>query len=424
MQADPTSPEHGQYGFLQDLVRHVAYETLSKKERRSRHLAAAAYLVDAFPNEDEITEVLASHYLDAYTALPDAEDAAEVKAKARAALVRAGDRAESLGAAGEALRYLEQAARLDRRPARASRAPRPRRLARLPTPQTGRRPSDCSASRSRSTRRTTTCGLQRGCPAVSRPSRVGRERSRRRSRGGKRHLQPWRSTSRERSSRVSRTALAGDYFFRGEKEKALEKAELAIELAESLGSPEILARAFSAKALVTHGRRPEEVDRTSPARTRDRPRARSPRTRGQRALQSLRPHVPARPLRRRPRLSRRCARGRAPPEAIGRRNGAFSARRRTPSSCSGAGTRRSPPSRRCRTERLLEGVTAGLPELTARDPRRAGRDRPGGARALSLRAPPGFGERPGPGLLPHRCRRGRARREPLRRSPPNRHRGR
>ena len=44
----PASPEHGQYGFLQDLVRHVAYETLSKKERRARHLAAAAYLVDAF----------------------------------------------------------------------------------------------------------------------------------------------------------------------------------------------------------------------------------------------------------------------------------------------------------------------------------------------------------------------------------------
>ena len=44
VQADPRSPEHGQYGFLQDLVRHVAYETLSKRERRSRHLAAAEYL--------------------------------------------------------------------------------------------------------------------------------------------------------------------------------------------------------------------------------------------------------------------------------------------------------------------------------------------------------------------------------------------
>src|SRR5206468_3305260 len=38
VQADPRSPEYGQYSFLQDLVRHVAYETLSKGERRSRHL--------------------------------------------------------------------------------------------------------------------------------------------------------------------------------------------------------------------------------------------------------------------------------------------------------------------------------------------------------------------------------------------------
>ena len=36
VQTDPRSPEHGQYGFLQDLVRHVAYETLSKRERRAR----------------------------------------------------------------------------------------------------------------------------------------------------------------------------------------------------------------------------------------------------------------------------------------------------------------------------------------------------------------------------------------------------
>ena len=58
VQADPRSPEHGQYGFLQDLVRHVAYETLSKRERRARHLAAAAYLSAAFADdEDEVVEV-------------------------------------------------------------------------------------------------------------------------------------------------------------------------------------------------------------------------------------------------------------------------------------------------------------------------------------------------------------------------------
>ena len=41
IQADPRSPERGQYGFLQDLVKHVAYETLSKQERKAQHLAAA-----------------------------------------------------------------------------------------------------------------------------------------------------------------------------------------------------------------------------------------------------------------------------------------------------------------------------------------------------------------------------------------------
>ena len=82
VQADPRSPEHGQYGFLQDLVRHVAYETLSKRERRARHLAAAGYLEAAFAAEEsEIVEVVASHYLDAYHAAPDADDAEEIEAK-------------------------------------------------------------------------------------------------------------------------------------------------------------------------------------------------------------------------------------------------------------------------------------------------------------------------------------------------------
>ena len=113
VQADPRSPEHGQYGFLQDLVRHVAYETLSKRERRVRHLAAAAHLSAAFAeDEDEVVEVIASHYLAANEAAPDADDADEIKGKARAMLVRAGERAESLAAAAEARRYFEQAVEL------------------------------------------------------------------------------------------------------------------------------------------------------------------------------------------------------------------------------------------------------------------------------------------------------------------------
>jgi predicted ATPase/class 3 adenylate cyclase len=112
VQSDPRSPERGQYGFLQDLVRHVAYETLSKRERKTRHLAAAAHLEQAFTQEEEVAEVLASHYMAALEAAPEAEDAQAIKAKAREMLTRAGERAGSVGAPEEGRRYYEQAAAL------------------------------------------------------------------------------------------------------------------------------------------------------------------------------------------------------------------------------------------------------------------------------------------------------------------------
>jgi predicted ATPase/class 3 adenylate cyclase len=111
VQSDPRSPEHGQYGFLQDLLRKVAYETLSKADRKTRHLAAAAYLEQAL-GEQEVVQVVASHYLDAYRAAPDASDAPRIKATAGEQLARAGERAASLGANGEAERYFAQAAEL------------------------------------------------------------------------------------------------------------------------------------------------------------------------------------------------------------------------------------------------------------------------------------------------------------------------
>ena len=45
MQADPRSPERGQYAFLQDIVKRVAYETLSLRDRKAKHLAAAEFLL-------------------------------------------------------------------------------------------------------------------------------------------------------------------------------------------------------------------------------------------------------------------------------------------------------------------------------------------------------------------------------------------
>jgi hypothetical protein len=85
---------------------------LSKKERKARHLAAAAYLTTAWADEQEIVEVVASHYLDAYRLLPEAEDAPTIKRQAREALTRAGERAASLAATVEAARVFSAAAEL------------------------------------------------------------------------------------------------------------------------------------------------------------------------------------------------------------------------------------------------------------------------------------------------------------------------
>ncbi len=110
VQADPRSPERGQYSFLQDLLKQIAYETLAKADRKARHLAAAAYLEETSAGaEQELVEVIAAHYVDAYEAAPDASDAAAIRRSAAERLALAGDRAASLAASEEAQRYFEKA---------------------------------------------------------------------------------------------------------------------------------------------------------------------------------------------------------------------------------------------------------------------------------------------------------------------------
>ncbi len=258
VQADPTSPEHGQYGFLQDLLRHVAYETLSKKERRMRHLAAAAYLADAFPNEEEIAEVLASHYVDAYATLPDADDAHAVKGKAQSALVRAGNRAESLGAAGEALRYLERAAELtDDAPERAELLDRAGWL--------GFYTADFATAErllGEAIMLHEAAGDVRAAARVSgRLAAIEANQGRMDDAVARAEAAFESLGAYEPGEELAVLAgrLAQGYFFIGEYEEALVKADLAVELSESLGDPEALARAFAAMALVVVGTRPEEA---------------------------------------------------------------------------------------------------------------------------------------------------------------------
>ncbi len=113
IQNDPRASDHGQYGFLQSLVQKVAYDTLSKKDRKARHLAVAQNLEETWTgDEDEIVEVLASHFLEAYELAPDAVDAAAIRAKACETLTRAGRRARSLAAPRAARGYFQRAAAL------------------------------------------------------------------------------------------------------------------------------------------------------------------------------------------------------------------------------------------------------------------------------------------------------------------------
>jgi class 3 adenylate cyclase len=106
LNADPRSPERGQYAFVQGLVREVAYSTLSKRDRRTRHLAAARYY-EAL-GDDELAGVLATHYLDAWKAAPEGAEGEAIGAQARVALRAAAERASVLHSPSQALSYLMQ----------------------------------------------------------------------------------------------------------------------------------------------------------------------------------------------------------------------------------------------------------------------------------------------------------------------------
>ncbi|NJD26993.1 MAG: hypothetical protein FIA92_01705 [Chloroflexi bacterium] len=104
---DPRSPERGQYRFVQSLIREVAYSRLAKRERRTRHLAAARYFEGA--GDEELASVLATHYVAAHEASAPGPEAEAVAIQARLALSGAAERANGLGAPEQAVRYLRQA---------------------------------------------------------------------------------------------------------------------------------------------------------------------------------------------------------------------------------------------------------------------------------------------------------------------------
>ncbi len=110
--SDPLSPERGQYVFSQNMLRHVAYDTLSRRDRRARHVAVAEHLRRAFAGDGEqMMDVVAQHYLDALSSV-SGEDDDELRDLARACLLRAAARSGRAGAHSRAATSYVRAAEL------------------------------------------------------------------------------------------------------------------------------------------------------------------------------------------------------------------------------------------------------------------------------------------------------------------------
>jgi class 3 adenylate cyclase len=115
LEADPRSPERGQYGFVQALIREVAYNTLAHRDRKERHLAAARHFEAT--GSDELAGALARHYLAAHENATEGAEAEALAAQARIALRAAAERSGALGSHGQAADLLAQAIAITQDPA-------------------------------------------------------------------------------------------------------------------------------------------------------------------------------------------------------------------------------------------------------------------------------------------------------------------
>ena len=259
IQADPRSPERGQYCFLQDLVRRVAYDTIAKRDRKARHLAAAEYLLSTSGAEEgETVEVVASHYLAAYEAAAGDPDVESIGLHARETLVRAAERAASLGANAEAQRAFERALELTGEPLeQGALHERAGMMA-----ATGARADQASEHFQQSiTLFEQASEVRPAARVAARLAEIQWERGR---------LEQGLE-SMERSLDVllqetpdeavaSLAAQVGRFrFFSGDIDIATDRIETALTLAEALALPEVLSQALNTKAIVlaAKGRRDE-----------------------------------------------------------------------------------------------------------------------------------------------------------------------
>jgi class 3 adenylate cyclase/tetratricopeptide (TPR) repeat protein len=257
VEVDPRSPERGQHGFLHALFQKVAYDTLSRKERKERHLRVAAQLESRLaPDEEELAEVIASHYLEAYRATPDADDAVELRVKAGDRLRAAAERAASLAANEEARRYFDQAAELAEAPlVKAELLERAGSVALVD-----------GLAQEAETRFDQALALFEAEGDAHAAARVSAryadvifEQGRLEEAIGRmeRSFEVLSGEQPDADLAALAAQLARLHFFSGETARAAERVELALETAEALDLPELVSQALNTKAMMLV-RRPHE----------------------------------------------------------------------------------------------------------------------------------------------------------------------
>jgi class 3 adenylate cyclase/tetratricopeptide (TPR) repeat protein len=265
IQSDPRSPERGQYVFVQDLVRSVAYGTLARRDRKARHLSAAAYLESSWSEEEGVAEVIAAHLAEAYEADTEAADAGSLRDRAREALVRAGDHAASLGAAESAQHYFERALELAGPDEGAALHVRAGEMAWLQV--------HVSPARTH---------LEQAVAFHTAAGRIGQaaRASLRLSEIDAHELHQQKAAERmERAfSALQESGAAGDeyeadlalvaaeagrrlYFATGSEDVAMERVDLALSIAERRGDAEVFCQAINTKGLMLGGRGRREEGR-------------------------------------------------------------------------------------------------------------------------------------------------------------------
>ncbi|MFZ0179214.1 MAG: adenylate/guanylate cyclase domain-containing protein [Candidatus Dormiibacterota bacterium] len=248
LDSDPRSPERGQYGFVQGLIREVAYGTLAKPERRAKHVAAAGYFEGL--DDEELVGVVATHYAEAQRATAEGPERDSLAARAREWLTRAGRRALALGSPEQALTYLEQALALSHDPAeRAALLDTAgdaafrtdafeRAVAHLEAAITAHRGAGDADAVGRSTARLAEVlgdGLERVAEAIARAQDA---------------LTELGETGSERARADLAATIASQRSGSGASEQALAWAETACTLAERLDDADLLGRAIGAKSVV------------------------------------------------------------------------------------------------------------------------------------------------------------------------------